>query len=125
MGKAVTDTKLTEVKERAGRILAKFATADAGEYSADEARELRAVWALELSSTAEAKELLESWAKAKVRNRLSEASVAALKRMKRNYSKKNRRAGLFQGNRIQNANNLRGDLARGMEMETGRCDVER
>jgi hypothetical protein len=82
--KAVTDTKSAEVKERAGRILAKFATADAAEYPADEARELRAVWALELAGTAEAKKLLESWAKAKVGNRLSEASVAALKRMKRN-----------------------------------------
>jgi WD40 repeat protein len=80
--KAVTETKSAEVKERAGRVLAKLSTPDAAEYPADEARELRAVWALELAGTAEAKKLLEAWANAKVGNRLSEASAAALKRMR-------------------------------------------
>jgi WD40 repeat protein len=82
--RAVAETKSAEVKERAGRVLAKLATMDTAEYSAEEARELRAVWALELAGNPEAKKLLEAWSKAKVGNRLSEASAAALKRMRRN-----------------------------------------
>jgi hypothetical protein len=83
LSKAVNETKSAEVKERAGRILAKLATPDAAEYPTDEARELRAVWALELAGAAEAKKLLEAWAKGKTGNRLSEAAAAALKRMTR------------------------------------------
>jgi hypothetical protein len=54
---------------------------DVAEVPADEARERRAVWALELAGTAEAKKLLEAWTKAKVGNRLGEASAAALQRL--------------------------------------------
>jgi WD40 repeat protein len=82
--KTRAETKSAEVKERANRILAKLSTDAIGEYPPEEARELRAVWALELAGTPEAKKLLEAWSKAKVGNRLSEASAAALKRMRRN-----------------------------------------
>ena len=53
------------------------------EYPLEEARELRAVWALELAGTAEAKQLLEGWATARIGNRLGEEAAAALKRLQR------------------------------------------
>jgi len=79
--KAVADTSSGEVKERAGRILEHWAPLEVAEYSAEEARELRAVWALEIAATPEAKKLLEEWAKAKVGTRLCEEAAAARRRL--------------------------------------------
>jgi WD40 repeat protein len=78
--KALAETTSAEMKLRVGRILDRWAPQEAAEYSAVEARELRAVWALELAGTAEAKALLAAWAKAKVGNRLCEEAAAAQKR---------------------------------------------
>jgi WD40 repeat protein len=78
--KALAETTSAEIKLRAGRILDRWAPHDAAEYSPEEARELRAVWALELAGTAEAKALLAAWAKAKVGNRLCEEAAAGQKR---------------------------------------------
>jgi hypothetical protein len=44
---------------------------------------VRAVWALELAGTAEAKKLLAAWAAAQVGNRLCEEAAAALKRLRK------------------------------------------
>jgi RNA polymerase sigma factor (sigma-70 family) len=81
--KALAGTPSAEVRRRVGRILARWGPPATAEYPAGEARELRAVWALELAGTPEAKKLLESWAAAKVGNRLCEEAIAALKRIQR------------------------------------------
>ena len=49
-----------------------------------DARERRAVWALELAGTPEARALLVEWSEAKVGNRLCVEAAAALKRLQRN-----------------------------------------
>ena len=72
-----------EVRRRASRLLARWAAPASAEYPAGQARELRAVWALELAGTPEAKKLLEGWAGAGVGERLCEAADAALKRLRR------------------------------------------
>jgi hypothetical protein len=79
--KALAETTSAEVKLRAARLLDHWSPPESAEYSAEEARELRAVWALELAGTTEAKALLEAWAKAKVGNRLCEEAAAAHKRL--------------------------------------------
>jgi RNA polymerase sigma factor (sigma-70 family) len=81
--KALAETDSAEVKQRAGRILGRLSPLEAGEYPAEEARELRAVWALELAGTPEARKLLEAWAKEKTGIRLCEEAAAALKRLER------------------------------------------
>ncbi len=78
--KAVADTTSGEVKQRGGRILDRWSPLEVAEYSAEEARELRAVWALEIAATPEAGKLLGEWAKAKVGTRLCEEAAAARKR---------------------------------------------
>jgi RNA polymerase sigma factor (sigma-70 family) len=78
--KALAESTSAEVKRRAKRVLDRWAPPATAENTAEEARELRAVWALELAGTAEAKELLEAWARAKVGARLCEEAAAALKR---------------------------------------------
>jgi WD40 repeat protein len=80
--KELAGTTSTEVKQRLKRVLDHLAPLEAAEYSPEEARELRAVWALELAGTPEAKNLLEAWATAKVGSRLCEESAAAIKRWK-------------------------------------------
>jgi hypothetical protein len=70
------------VKLRLGRILDPLSSLEGAEYPTEEARESRAVWALELAGTPEAKKMLEAWATVKVGNRLCEESVAAIKRWK-------------------------------------------
>src|SRR5262249_44247884 len=81
--KALTDTGSSEVKRRAKAIVDAWSPPTTAEYPADEVRELRAVWALELAGTPEAKKLLEGWAGGKVGNRLCEEAAAALKRWRR------------------------------------------
>jgi hypothetical protein len=78
--KALAESTSAEVKRRLEKILDRWSPHTAAAYPATEARELRAVWALELAGTPEAKKLLEAWAAAKVGNRLSEAAAAALRR---------------------------------------------
>jgi RNA polymerase sigma factor (sigma-70 family) len=80
--KALSSTTSAEVKRRLQRILDTWAPPAGAEYPAAEARELRAVWALELAGTPEAKQLLEAWASAKVGSRLCEQAAAALKRLR-------------------------------------------
>jgi hypothetical protein len=80
--KALADTKSLEVRRRAEALLDRWSPPASAEYPPDDARELRTVWALELAGTAEAKQLLEEWAKAKVGNRLCEEADAALKRLR-------------------------------------------
>jgi hypothetical protein len=81
--KALAGTPSAEVKRRVGRILEQWAPSVAPEYPAEEARELRAVWALELAHTPEAERLLAAWVKAQVGRRLCEEAAAALKRLQR------------------------------------------
>jgi RNA polymerase sigma factor (sigma-70 family) len=81
--KTLTESTSLEVKQRVKRIVDRWSIATAV-YPAEEARELRAVWALELAGTAEAKKLLEAWATARVGNRLCEEASAALTRLQRN-----------------------------------------
>jgi RNA polymerase sigma factor (sigma-70 family) len=78
-------TPSAEVKRRAKRILDRWAPHTRADYPPEEARELRAVWALEVAGTPAAKKLLEEWAAAKVGNRLCEEADAALKRFKRDH----------------------------------------
>jgi RNA polymerase sigma factor (sigma-70 family) len=70
-----------EVKRRIKRILARLAP-HPGTYSAEQARELRAVWALELAGTPEAEKLLKEWAEARVGTCLCEEADAARKRLR-------------------------------------------
>jgi hypothetical protein len=81
--KAAAESASAEVKRRAEQILARWAPPTAAEYSAEDARELRAVWALELAGTPEARRLLAEWTAAGVGNRLCEEAAAALKRLRR------------------------------------------
>jgi RNA polymerase sigma factor (sigma-70 family) len=81
--KALGETTSAEVKRRVTRLLARLAPPAAAEYPPGQARELRAVWALELAGTPEAKKLLEAWAAAGVGERLCEAADAARKRLER------------------------------------------
>jgi RNA polymerase sigma factor (sigma-70 family) len=81
--KALAETTSAEVKRRAGQIVEQWSSTPVAVYSAAEARELRAVWALELAGTSEANKLLEGWAKAKVGNRLCEEAAAVLQRQPR------------------------------------------
>jgi RNA polymerase sigma factor (sigma-70 family) len=53
-----------EAKQRIESILTRLALPVTAEHSTDDARELRAVWALELSGTAAAERLLSEWAEA-------------------------------------------------------------
>jgi RNA polymerase sigma factor (sigma-70 family) len=81
--KALAGTASPEVKRRVKAIVDAWSPPTTAEYPADEARELRAVWALELAGTPEAKKLLEGWAAGKVGNRLCEEAATALKRYRR------------------------------------------
>jgi RNA polymerase sigma factor (sigma-70 family) len=81
--KALAGAGSPEVKRRIRAIVEAWGPPTAAEYPPDEARELRAVWALELAGTPEAKKLLEGWAERKVGNRLCEEAAAALKRWRR------------------------------------------
>jgi hypothetical protein len=81
--KTAEETSSAEVKRRIEMILARLAGPEAAYYPPEEARELRAVWALELAVTPEAKKLLKEWSAGKVGNRLGGASTAALKRLQR------------------------------------------
>lgn len=81
--KMLAEATSLEVKRRAKRIVDRWSSPATAEYSAGEARELRAVWALELAGTTEAKKLLEAWATARIGNRLCEEAGAALKRLQR------------------------------------------
>jgi hypothetical protein len=79
--KVSTAPQSLEVKKRADKLLSRWGIPAKGEYSAEEARELRAVWALELAGTIEAQQLLADWATAKVGNRLCGEAAAAMKRI--------------------------------------------
>jgi RNA polymerase sigma factor (sigma-70 family) len=79
--KALKSTTSAEVKRRARKLLAHWAPPLTAGYSAEAARELRAVWALELANTPEARKLLEAWVAAGVGDRLCEEAAAALERM--------------------------------------------
>jgi WD40 repeat protein len=81
--KALAETTSAEARRRAGRLLARWGPPATAEYPAGQARELRAVWALELAGTPEAKKLLAEWAGAGVGERLCEAADAALQRLRR------------------------------------------
>jgi RNA polymerase sigma factor (sigma-70 family) len=81
--KALAGTPSEEVKRRAGRIVEQWEAPTTAGYPPGQARELRAVWALELAGTPEAKKLLADWATARVGNRLCEEAAAALKRLQR------------------------------------------
>jgi hypothetical protein len=80
--KALARTTSPEVKRRAQRLLDRWAPPGAAEYPPDQARELRAVWALELARSPGATRLLEAWATAKVGDRLGEAAASALGRLR-------------------------------------------
>jgi hypothetical protein len=80
--KALAETKSLEVKRRAEALLDRWSPPATAEYSPEDAREMRAVWALELAGTPDAKQLLAAWAKAKVGNRLCEEAAAAVKRLR-------------------------------------------
>jgi hypothetical protein len=69
------------MKQRVEQILDRLKPAPAAELPAEDARELRAAWALEQAGTAGARKLLSDWATAKVGNRLCDESAAALKRL--------------------------------------------
>jgi RNA polymerase sigma factor (sigma-70 family) len=88
--KVLAETTSPEVKRRLKRLVERWSPATTAEYSADDARELRAVWALELAGTVEAKKLLEAWATARIGNRLCEESTAALKRLPSQSPKRKR-----------------------------------
>jgi RNA polymerase sigma factor (sigma-70 family) len=75
--KALAEANSPEVKRRTKRIVDRWSPPATAEYSAGEARELRAIWALELAGTAEAKKLLQEWAAARIGNRLCEEANAA------------------------------------------------
>ncbi len=81
--KAAADSGSAEVKRRAETILARWAPLTTAEYSTEDARELRAVWALELAGTPEARRLLAEWAEARVGNRLCEEAASAVQRSRR------------------------------------------
>jgi hypothetical protein len=81
--KALAERPSAEVRRRIEEILGRWAAPVTAEHSADEARALRAVWALELAGTAEAKALLADWAVAKVGERLCDEAAAALQRLQR------------------------------------------
>jgi hypothetical protein len=80
---ALVQTTSAEVKQRLERVLDKLKVPAVAELPADDARELRAVWALELAGTSEARKLLADWAAAKVGSRLCDEAAAALRRMER------------------------------------------
>ena len=80
--KALAGEAPAEVKRRAKAIVDRWSPPSAAEHPAADARELRAVWALELAGTPEAKKLLEGWATMKVGNRLCK-EAAALKPSRR------------------------------------------
>jgi RNA polymerase sigma factor (sigma-70 family) len=81
--KEAAENPSEETKRRLEKILARLSESEAAELPPEEARELRAVWALELAGTAEAQKLLTEWAAAKVGIQLGEESAAALKRLSR------------------------------------------
>src|SRR5262249_42562570 len=72
-----------EVKRRAEKLLARWATPRVAEYDTEGARELRAAWALELARAPEARKLLTEWAAERVGNRLCEEAAAAVQRLQR------------------------------------------
>jgi serine/threonine protein kinase len=76
-------TASPEAKRRVQALLARLAPPATAESSPEDARELRAVWALELAGTPEARALLAAWAAANVGNRLSAEAAGALKRRQR------------------------------------------
>jgi RNA polymerase sigma factor (sigma-70 family) len=75
-------TTSAEAKRRIKLLLDRWAPPKTAELAAEDARELRAVWALELADTPAARRLVAEWAAAKVANRLGEEAVAALKRLR-------------------------------------------
>jgi WD40 repeat protein len=81
--KALAESTSAEVKRRAQRLVDRWSPPGGAEYPPGQARELRAVWALELAGTPGAKKLLEAWAAAKVGDRLCEEAAAAVKRLQR------------------------------------------
>jgi len=85
--KALKETTSVEMQRRIEKILARWGPINSAEYSTEDARELRAVWALELARTAEAKKLLDAWAAARVGNRLCEEAAAAVKRLQKNEAR--------------------------------------
>jgi hypothetical protein len=84
--KELAATASGEVKRRVDSILARWAPPATAAYSRDDARELRAVWALELAGTAAAHTLLADWARAQAGNRLGAEAAAALTRAGRRRS---------------------------------------
>jgi RNA polymerase sigma factor (sigma-70 family) len=79
--RAATDSPSAEVRKRASALLTAWAPSTLAEDRSEDARERRAVWALELARTPATKELLTSWAEAKTGNRLGEEAAAALRRL--------------------------------------------
>jgi hypothetical protein len=76
-------TSSPEVGRRIEALLARLAPPAAAEASPEDAREMRAVWALELAGTPDARRLLAGWASAHVGRRLAVEAAAALKRQER------------------------------------------
>src|SRR5207244_4336681 len=79
--RTLAQTASAEAKRRIEAILSQWVTSIGPEYPAEDARELRAVWALELAGTVNARTLLADWAAANVGNRLSGEAAQALKRL--------------------------------------------
>src|SRR5204862_382624 len=73
-------TESAEVRRRVRRMVARLGPPPGGEYAPEDARELRAVWALELAGTREARNLLAGWAEARVGNRLGVEAAGAVRR---------------------------------------------
>ena len=79
--KALAESKSAEARQGLERVLNRLKPSALAELPPDDARELRAVWALELAGTAEARKLLADWATAKIGIRLCDESAAVLKRL--------------------------------------------
>jgi hypothetical protein len=73
--KELTAKPSPEVKRRAERVLARWSSSAPAACPADEARELRAVWALKLAGTPAARKLLDAWATERVGTRLCEEAA--------------------------------------------------
>jgi WD40 repeat protein len=80
--KAATESKSKEVQKRAATLLAGWAASTLAADRPEDAIARRAVWALEIAHTPQAKAMLKEWADAKLGNRMGEEAAAALRRWK-------------------------------------------
>jgi len=70
-----------EARQRAEGIIITWSGPSTAEVPAEDAREMRAVWALELAGTPSARALLKEWADGRVGRRLWEEAEAATRRL--------------------------------------------